>query len=284
MTAQAGEELLYKGEGMSMAAVPLNQYLRDRNDISFVSPSTACWRGYFGQWEIRNNKLYLTGLKAYLEGYEEVGLEYLFPSQNEVFADWFSGEIRIPQGEMLDYVHMGYSSLYERDLMLVIENGVLVKEYYVDNQEEYQERLKKAEQRKAEQQEKELKKKKKDKIFVAICVLVLIGTSAGVYYLIISGTALSYITATLIVIPLFLVLLRVIIMIARKEEDKQEDKAVAFIGINLLVFLFVGICVGIYYLIQWGTILAYVISGVLVVGVLCLAFVAIRNQIKNKKN
>ena len=79
MTAQAGERLLYKGEETWMAAEPLNQYLQNRNDIKFVSPSTACWRGYYGQWEIKDRKLYLIELKAYLEGYREVGLDCLFP-------------------------------------------------------------------------------------------------------------------------------------------------------------------------------------------------------------
>lgn len=141
MTAQAGERLIFKGEKTWMAAEPLNQYLQNRKNISFVAPSTACWRGYYGQWEIKNNKLYLIDLKAYLEGYGEVGLGYLFPGQKTVFANWFSGKIRIPQGELLYYVHGGYDSLYEKDLILVFENGILLNEYIVDNQEEFQKRL-----------------------------------------------------------------------------------------------------------------------------------------------
>ncbi len=125
MTAQTGEILFFKGEETWMATEPLNQYLQNRNDIKFVPSSTACWRGYYGQWEIKDNKLYLIDLEAYIEGYKMVDLNYLFP-----------------KGEMLYYVHMGYASLYDRDLFLVFENGVLVKQYEVNNADEYQKRLK----------------------------------------------------------------------------------------------------------------------------------------------
>jgi hypothetical protein len=148
MTAQIGEKLIYNGEETWMASEPLNQYLQSRTDIKFVSPSTACWRGYFGQWEIKDNNLYLTGLKAYIEDYKEVDLNYLFPGQNIIFANWFNGKIRIPLGEMLDYRHMGYASLFEKDLFLVFENGTLVHQYEVDNETEYQNRLKQRERKK----------------------------------------------------------------------------------------------------------------------------------------
>ena len=146
MTAQAGERLLYNGKVVIMASEPLNQYLIKRNDISFVSMSTACWRGYHGEWEIKDNKLYLIGLKAYLERFKEVGLDYLFPGHDKVFADWFSGHIRIPQGEMLYYIHMGYASLYERDLFLVFENGILVDQHEIDNEEKYKKLLERKKQ------------------------------------------------------------------------------------------------------------------------------------------
>ena len=32
----------------------------------------------------------------------------------------------IPQGDLVEYVHMGYASVYERDLLISIEQGVVV--------------------------------------------------------------------------------------------------------------------------------------------------------------
>jgi preprotein translocase subunit SecE len=287
MTAQAGERLIFKGEETWMAAEPLNQYLQNRNDINFVSPSTACWRGYYGQWEIKDNKLYLIELKAYLEGYREVGLDYLFPRQNTVFANWFSGKIRIPQGEMLDYVHMGYASLYERDLILVFENGLLTNEYIVDNEDEYQNRIEKREKQEIEQAEKEVKKKKKDKIKTVIIivsfVLALIGICFGVNHLVQQHTILTNLFSAIIISPLLLIIGGVIFLIANKGKNEQkEDKAVAFVGINFLVLVFIGICIGIFYLIKWGTMLAYFISATIIIGLLYLIFLAVKNQIQKK--
>lgn len=288
MTAQAGERLFYKGEEIWMAAEPLNQYLKNRSDISFVSPSTACWRGYYGQWEIKDNKLGLIGLKAYIEGYREVGLNYLFPDKNKVFANWFSGEIRVPQGEMLDYVHMGYASLYEKDLFLVIENGTLVNQYEVDNEAKHQERLKQREQDKTERLVNEAKKAKKEKIFVVnasiLLTLVFIVICIGIFYLNKVDTILAYIISAIIVSEVILILGGMMLFIFNKEkEKKKQDKIIAFTGINSLALVFVGICIGIFYLIKWGTILAYLISATIVSGVLYLIFIAIKNRIQKQK-
>ncbi len=222
MTAQARERLIFKGNEISMAAEPLSQYLQNINDIKFVSPSTSCWRGYFGKWEIKDSKLYLIGLKAYIEGYREVGINYLFPEQKEVFANWFNGEIRIPQGEMLEYVHMGYASMYESDLFLIFEKGILVNQYEVDNVAEYQNSLKQREQEERERPAKEAKKKK-------------------------------------------------------------EERKIAFLARTILALVFIGFCLGIFYLIRWGTILGYVISAVLVSVVIYLFLIAIKKIIKYKR-
>lgn len=131
MTAQAGEKLVYEGIEYHMASEPLYPYLQ-ANNLSFVSPNTSCWRGYFGSWVIKDDKLFLVGLKAYLKGYKEVELDYLFPGQTEVFADWFSGKLRVPVGKLLDYVHMGYSSMFEEDMYLIFQQGVL-KEKRIEN-------------------------------------------------------------------------------------------------------------------------------------------------------
>lgn len=284
MTAQAGERLFYKGEETWMAAEPLNQYLQNRNDIKFISPSTACWRGYFGQWEIKDNKLYLIGLKAYIEGYREVDLSYLFPRQRQVIADWFSGTIRVPQGEMLDYVHMGYASLYERDLILEIKNGELVNEYVVENEEEFQERLKDKERKEIERLEKQAKDKKKEKVLTVVAViliaLVLTGTIIGLNKLIKVGTPLAYLTSAIIAIPILLMLIGVVYYISKKENNKEQDKAISFIGINFLVFVFIGICIGVFFLINWGTLLGYLTSSLIVGGLLFMVFLAIKNRTK----
>ena len=65
--------------------------------------------------------------KFTLEDGTDATLATVFPDfPDRVFAHWYSGTIRIPQGKQLQYVHMGYGSTFERDLFLEIERGVIV--------------------------------------------------------------------------------------------------------------------------------------------------------------
>lgn len=141
MTAQFREVLFYKGEKMGMAEEPLRPYLNSREDLQFRSNCSACWRGYIGNWKIEDSKLYLIELKFGFNADDTLEMNDLFPGQDKVFADWFSGEIQIPTGELLEYVHMGYASIYEKDIFLVFINGKLVNEYEVNNREVYNKRM-----------------------------------------------------------------------------------------------------------------------------------------------
>jgi hypothetical protein len=127
MTAQIAESLVYNGETVSMCTEPLADYfLLNGNHPNFESNCTALWRGYIGSWEIKDLRLYLIGLEGALEDGTDVLLATLFPDFPErVFAHWYSGTIRIPQGKQLKYVHSGYSSIFEQDLLLEIDQGVV---------------------------------------------------------------------------------------------------------------------------------------------------------------
>lgn len=128
MTAQFAETLIYEGKAVSLLSNPLTDYFRlGGHDPGFQSTSTALWRGYIGTWEIMNDRLYLIALRGTLESGEEACLESVFPGfPDRVFAHWFSGRLRIPQGRQLEYVHMGYGSTYERDVILTLKTGALI--------------------------------------------------------------------------------------------------------------------------------------------------------------
>lgn len=127
MTAQIPETLHYQGERLALFDEPLRAYFQLPGVSSlFVAESTANWRGYEGTWEIRDDRLYLTGLEGRLKDGSTGTLATVFPdSPNGVFARWYSGELHTPRGRLIKYVHMGYASQYESDLLLQIENGVL---------------------------------------------------------------------------------------------------------------------------------------------------------------
>jgi len=128
MTAQIAETLNYLGEDVAMCTNPLSDYFAMvGTKPRFESNCTALWRGYVGSWEIAGDRLYLIGLTGTLEDGTTATLATIFPGcPDRVFAHWYSGTIRIPQGKQLEYVHMGYGSTYERDLFLEVERGVVV--------------------------------------------------------------------------------------------------------------------------------------------------------------
>ena len=175
MTAQTREIMYYEGQQFGMASEPFNQYfLKSGIDFQPEFTSTACYRGYVGEWEIADNKLYLIKIdgsgyildkdrfregklalrKQLKEGLispkqnghllkelkktctDEVSFtkETFFPGEEKVFAEWFSGIIRIPFGEMLKYVHDGYASVFENNLILEFKEGILTGRQTVGSQ------------------------------------------------------------------------------------------------------------------------------------------------------
>lgn len=133
MTIQAGDILLYNGNKTIIATEPLKPYLETRSNVSFIIKSTALVRGYIGTWKIINKELYLVSLVGFIENNEKVDLNYLFLNKIEVFADWFSGDIRIPEGNLLQKINIGYESVYERDRILNFNEGILITETIKDN-------------------------------------------------------------------------------------------------------------------------------------------------------
>jgi len=127
MTAQIGETLHYDGREHTMCSEPLGDYFALGGEKpAFLENCTALWRGYIGTWEIRDGRLYLVNIDARLQDGTKVTLADLFPGFPErVFAHWYSGTLRLPDGKQLLYVHMGYSSKYERDILVRIEKGVV---------------------------------------------------------------------------------------------------------------------------------------------------------------
>jgi hypothetical protein len=165
MTAQISETLIVDGEPLRMAFCPplppdsakwlievehehvnkpgpdgADDYRcvarwRDRNGVDHeeeepdVLRSTACWRRYQGAWEIVNGALYLVALRGDLR----------LASDEPLLADWFTGMLRVPRGDQLMYVHMGFGTVYEEEVHIRIERGEVRGQRIYDNRgEEYQ--------------------------------------------------------------------------------------------------------------------------------------------------
>jgi hypothetical protein len=92
--------------------------------------SSALWRGYVGTWEIVADSLVLRKIEIEerIEGrdgwrWRDVTAKY-FPG-SPLQVTWYSGTLIIPRGEVVDYVHMGYGSTYERYTLITIKAGHL---------------------------------------------------------------------------------------------------------------------------------------------------------------
>ena len=132
MTAQVPERLIYEGEELPLTFCPplpeQDPRLQERNDdeLKECDPivfSTACWRRYIATWEIKDGRFYLANVMG----------RYKLVSDTPLFAHWFSGVLRVPKGKLLQYVHMGFATVYEQELHIKIENGVVVETTVVDN-------------------------------------------------------------------------------------------------------------------------------------------------------
>jgi hypothetical protein len=147
-TAQTPDKLLHQGKVYDLFSNPLEEFYRaeGRSRPEFmVKPftmSSGNWRGYVATWKLNDGKLHLTKIDSWLcagatkDTCKSVKLEDLFPkkvSGGAVFADWFTGTLRVPKGEQLKYVHMGYASVYERENLFEIVNGKLTGSKVVDN-------------------------------------------------------------------------------------------------------------------------------------------------------
>jgi hypothetical protein len=144
-TAQQGDELMLDGKTYTISTEPLEGYLQKNPGKLPESnvTSTALWRGYVATWAIRDNRLMLRDVKL-LQSVANPSpkghstelrsvMPSMFPGQEQVFADWFSGYLVVPTGKMMHYTHMGYASIYSNYVLLKIENGIVTKKEQLDS-------------------------------------------------------------------------------------------------------------------------------------------------------
>ena len=135
-TAQVGDVLLLDGKHETIFTNPLEPFLQRNPGLRPDSPNTANWRGYVATFRIRDGGLWLDKVEVSrslgkVDGehrHETIDvLPQFFPGKREVFADWYTGVLLVPRGKLVDYVHMGYGSTYERYVLLEIHAGKLAR-------------------------------------------------------------------------------------------------------------------------------------------------------------
>ena len=143
MAAQLPDNILYEGEKMDLYSNPLENYwaLRNKKRPNFYW-TPICKRGYVATWEIIDNQLILRSIdgnveKRYFLFWKKpvrCTLKMIFSKAGVggVKASWFSGKIRIPQGKRTLYVHNEYDSRFEREMVITVEQGNVVKTVVLD--------------------------------------------------------------------------------------------------------------------------------------------------------
>ena len=110
----------------------MNPGLRQEPDVM----SRALWRGYVATFEIQDNQLFVNDISIEvddtLNGSDKTkwisALNQVFPGQKQIKVDWMTGLLVIPNGKLVNYVHMGYASTYKNYIILEIDKGNLVQE------------------------------------------------------------------------------------------------------------------------------------------------------------
>jgi hypothetical protein len=159
-TAQIPEILIYNEDTLAMFDCPLSTFPQKeliKPQKLFNSSGcffSACWRNYVGTWTIVDGKLYLLNIRnpcfpTKVENVaihvknesDKIGNEYadfkkIFGDRvidGRVFADWYNGNMYLPKGKLVYYVHDGFASSYEKEHELIFEKGLLMSEQLLDN-------------------------------------------------------------------------------------------------------------------------------------------------------
>ena len=126
------DSLMIDGQERAIITNPLQVFFGQnpgkipKSDVFTFSNS----RGYVATWRVEKDRLVVTDIRVMCD---VIGSSFVFrsvmsevfPDQKEVFAEWFTGRIFIPDGQVVDWVDQGYSSTYEKYIVLRVERGIV---------------------------------------------------------------------------------------------------------------------------------------------------------------
>ena len=123
---------------MNLYSNPLEQFWikSSRKRPAFFS-FPNCKRGYVASWEIMNRQLFLNDIDGRVfkrtiflrKKQVRYTMKSLFTRSagKLVKALWFSGKLRIPIGKMTLYEHKDYDSRFEKEMIVTVAQGDVVK-------------------------------------------------------------------------------------------------------------------------------------------------------------
>lgn len=138
-TAQYPDKLIYNGIEYNLQSNPLEIYFQKNPDKRPKGTiiSSALWRGYVATFEIIDKELFLKDIQInYEDSASKETNDYkwksvineVFPQITKIKIDWLLGLLVVPQGKLVNYVHLSYGSTYENYLLLEFNVGNLRSE------------------------------------------------------------------------------------------------------------------------------------------------------------
>lgn len=130
MTSQMPDKLKIKNKTRDIWGLPLHSYFEENdieNRFQIRSFHTGCYRGYFADWELIENKLFLTGLKVNTGDSKYIGIKEIFNiNEDKVFAKWFTG-IMFNEVEGTEVFRFGMVPEFDNHYDYHFEKGILDK-------------------------------------------------------------------------------------------------------------------------------------------------------------
>jgi hypothetical protein len=150
-TSQFGDILIWNGDTLALFSNPL-EFRSDWDELSKTIHaallkedmrlypekyegeevelmfSSACWRGYVAEWQIIEDKIYLSNIFSCMNYNVKVDIKKVFPAECDngfVFGDWVCGELVVPKGPCIKRINPDYKSVYEKEIVFMFQNGIL---------------------------------------------------------------------------------------------------------------------------------------------------------------
>ena len=133
-TEQSPDILIYKSDTIFIDTYPLENLMESDSllkkkifeNSDEICMSSGCWRGHVATWKIENDSLFLIKLINGCEDFE-FKLENVFGEKNvennQVFANWFSGDLNASFEEYLYFDPLSWEDIYSKSIKCRVLNG-----------------------------------------------------------------------------------------------------------------------------------------------------------------
>jgi hypothetical protein len=145
-SAQEGDRIIIGGLERELLSTPLAPYLSANLHLGIPIPipqSSGNMRGYVATWQLDDEKLLLVRVSGTvgtidsrnkLVARRPLELRELFPNREApIFADWFTGVLRVAAGRLIHSDRIGFSRAYEAEWQIKVERGVVVNWQVLDH-------------------------------------------------------------------------------------------------------------------------------------------------------